>query len=184
MWKSIALAAALAVAGGAHAETKKELVQKAVQLQLQAAESVGRGIALQTANQLLSAVAPALQAVSADKREATAKDLQAEVRKFLDDIEPTLRKRAAEAAPAALGGVLDAKMSEDELKVLIAWLESPVSKKFEQALPEMQQALSQKIVADTKPTVDARIKSLETALRKRLEAAGVTLPPPASAPKK
>ena len=184
MWKSIALAAALAVAGGAHAQTKSELVQKAVQLQLQGAEGVGRTIAMQTANQLLQAVIPALQSVPADKREATAKDLQAEVRKFHEEIEPTLRKRAAELAPAALGAILESRFNEDELKAIIAWMESPVSKKFEQATPEMQQALAQKVVAETKSTVDPRIKALEGRMRKRLETAGVTLPPSASAPKK
>ncbi|NML14180.1 DUF2059 domain-containing protein [Azohydromonas caseinilytica] len=184
MWKSIALAAALAVAGSAHAQTKSELVQKAVQLQLQGAEGVGRAIALQTANQLLQAVIPALQAAPADKREAAAKDIQAEVRKFHDEIEPTLRKRAAELAPSTLGAILDSRFSEDELKTIIAWMESPVSKKFEQATPEMQQALTQKLVTETKSTVDPRIKTLEGKIRKRLETAGVSLPPSASAPKK
>jgi hypothetical protein len=184
MWKSIALAAALAVAGAAHADTKNDLVQKVLQLQQQGIEGIGRGIAMQTANQVLSAVAPALQAVPADKREATAKDLQAEVRKFHDDIEPTLRKRAAEVGPATLSAMLESRFSEDELKTLVAWLESPVSRKFEQAVPEMQQALSQKIVADTKSTVEPRLKVLEAALRKRLEASGAGLPAAASAPTK
>ena len=178
MWKSIALAAALAVAGGAaHAQTKKELAQRAVQLQADGVESVGRSIADQTANQVLSAVAPALQAVPADKREATAKDLQAEVKKFHGEIEAMLRKRAAESGPATLGALLESRFSEDELKTLIAWLESPVSKKFEQVVPEMHQTLSQKLVADTKGTIEPRLKTLEAALRKRLEAGGAQLGP-------
>ncbi|WP_157267702.1 DUF2059 domain-containing protein [Azohydromonas aeria] len=186
MWKTIALAAALTVAGGtAQAQSKKDLVQKAVQLQQQGAENLGRNVAVQTANRVLAAVAPALQAVPADKREATAKDIQAEVRKFHDEIEPTLRKRAAELAPATLGPVLESRFSEDELKTLIAWLESPVAKKFEQATPEMQQALTQKLVAETKAGIEPRLQALEGALRKRLEAGGAKpVQPPASAPRK
>jgi hypothetical protein len=187
MWKSIALAAALAVAGGAaHAQTKKELAQKAVQLQAEGVEGVGRSIALQTSNQVLAAVAPALQGVPPDKREATAKELQAEVKKFHDEIEPKLRKHASEIGPATLSALLESRFSEDELKTLIAWLESPVSKKFEQVVPEMHQTLSQKLVADTKSTIEPRLKALEAALRKRLEAGGAQLSPAAagSAPTK
>lgn len=181
MWKSIALAAALAVAGaGAHAQSKKELAQKAVQLQAEGVEGIGRSIADQTANQVLGAVGPALQAVPPEKREATAKDLQAEVKKFHAEIETVLRKRAAETGPATLGALLESRFSEDELKTLIAWLESPVSKKFEQIVPEMHQALSQKVVADTKGTVEPRLKALEATLRKRLEAGGAQLSAPAA----
>lgn len=182
MWKSIALAAALAVAGaGAQAQSKKELAQKAVQLQADGVAGIGSAIAAQTANQVLNAAGSALQAVPPDKREATAKDMQAEVKKFHDELEPVLRKRAAESAPATLGALLESRFSEDELRTLIAWLESPVSRKFEQVVPEMHRALSEKLVADTKGTVEPRLKTLEANLRKRLEAGGAQLSAPPAA---
>lgn len=184
MWKSIALAAALALAGtGAVAQGKKELVQKVLQLQQPGIEAVARGIAGQAANQVLQVAAQALRAAPGDKREAAAKDIQASVRKFHDEVEPLLRKRAVELAPGTIGAVLESRFSDDELRQLIAWLESPVARKYEQAAPEMQQALAQKLVAESKGAVDPKIKALEESVVKRLQAAGVPLTP-ASAPKK
>jgi hypothetical protein len=185
MWKTLVVAAALAACSGAHAQTKKELAQKVVQLQQQGIESVGHNLAAQTSAQILQAAGQALDRVPQAKREATAKEIQGDVRAFHDQIEPVLRERASKLAPAAIGGVLEERFSEDELKQLVAWLESPVSKKYEQLAPELQQSLTQKIVADTRPTVEPKLKALEQTIAKRLGApAAAASAAPASAPAK
>ena len=64
------------------------------------------------------------------------------------------------------------------------WLESPVSKKFQQVDGEIANTLAQKVVADTRGAVETRLKTLETSLAKKL---GVPVPPNgggASGPKK
>jgi len=186
MWRAavVALVIALAGTGSAQAQTKKELITKLLQLQQAAIENVGRAIAAQTSQQMLQAAGQVIPRLAADKREAAGKDAQADVKKFYDEVEPILRKRASELAAATLTPIYEERYNEDELKVVIAWLESPVSKKFQQGGVEVENALAQKVVADTRGTIEPRLKALEASLAKRL---GVTPPPSgggASGPKK
>jgi uncharacterized protein len=177
-------------AGASHAQvqTKKDLIAKVVQLHMQGIENVGRVIAGQTSQQMLQAAGQALPRVAADKREAVGKEIQDDVKKFYDDVEPLLKKRAVELAPATVGAAYEEKFSEDELKVIIAWLESPVSKKYAQMDRDQGNALAEKVVADTRPAIEPKLKALEATVAKRL---GVTAnepaasaPPKAAAPKK
>lgn len=177
MWKSIALAAALAVAGGAHAETKKELVQKVLQLQQPSLEGMARSLAERPALLMLQQASQLVQArVAPEKREALAKDLQAEAKKYADEAVPAARERVVKLAPSTVGALLEERFSEDELKQVIAWMESPVNRKFQQLMPEMEQSLAQKLGADLAPTLDPKIQRMEQAMRKRFEAAGVPMP--------
>jgi uncharacterized protein len=188
----LAVLALVLTAGPAHAQNKKELIAKVVQLHQQGIENVGRVIAGQTSQQMLQAAGQALPNVAADKREAVGKDIQADVKKFYDEIEPMLKKRAVELAPATVGPAYDEKFSEEELKVLIAWLESPVSKKYAQIDSDQGNALAEKVVADTRPAIEPKLKALEDAVAKRLgvppnETAASAPPPPkpaATTPKK
>ena len=171
----------LALAQAATSPAKKELVQRALQLQQPAIENVGNALAGQTANQVLQVVGQALARVAADKREALAGELQADVKKFYDEISPTLRDRAGALAPSTIGQALEEKFSEEELKVLVAWLGSPVNRKFQAAAGDMLQGLGQKLVADTRPMIEPKLKALETSMQSKLAAAG--LPVGSSAPK-
>lgn len=163
--------AALAQSGASASATKKELVQKVLKLQQAAFEAIGNQIASQTAAQAMQAAGQALGRVPADKRESVGKELQAEVRRFFDETAPLLRERAAALAPATVGAMLEEKFSEDELKALIAWLDSPVARKYQQVGPEMQQGLVQKLVADTRPQVEPKLRALEQAVSAKVNAA-------------
>jgi uncharacterized protein len=177
---AIALSALALATGSAHAQSKKDLIAKVVQLHMQGIENVGRIIAGQTSQQMLQAAGQALPRVAADKREAVGKEIQDDVKKFYDEIEPLLKKRAVELAPATVGAAYEEKFSEDELKVVIAWLESPVSKKYAQMDRDQGNALAEKVVADTRPTIEPKLKALEATVAKRL---GVPPEGGASAPK-
>ena len=185
-WRIALIVLALA-ASSAHAQSKKELIAKVVQLHMQGIENVGRVIAGQTSQQMLQAAGQALPRVAADKREAVGKDIQDDVKKFYDEIEPLLTKRAVELAPATVGAAYEEKFSEDELKVLIAWLESPVSRKYAQMDRDQGNALAEKVVADTRPSIEPKLKALEAVVAKRLGVlateAGASAPKP-TAPKK
>jgi len=176
----LAGAASLALAQGASSPAKQALVQKALQLQQAGIENVGNALANNTANQVMSVAGQALVRVPADKRDALAAEVQAEVRKFLDDITPGLRAAAWKAAPSTLGATLDEKFSEDELKVLVGWLESPVNRKYQQTMTELQPSLGQKLVAESRPQVEPKLKALEMSLATKLNAAA-GLPPPQAA---
>ena len=156
----LSTAAATALAQGAASPAKKDLVQKALTLQQPGIEGIGNALANQTANQVLQAAGQAMPRVAPEKREALGAELQAEVRKFHDDIAPLLRAAAVKNAPATIGAALEEKFSEDELKVLVSWLESPVSSKYQQVTAELQQALAQKMVADTRPQIEPKLKAL------------------------
>ena len=186
MWQVVVMALLIAFgsAGSAQAQTKKELIAKLMQLQQPGIENIGRALAGQTSQRALQAAGQAIPRLPADKREAAAKDVQADVKKFYDDVEPILRKRATELAPATLAPVYEERFSEDELKTVIAWLESPVSKKFQQVDGEIGNTLAQKVVADTRGSVETKLKALEASLAKRL---GIPVAPAgssASGPKK
>ena len=176
--------AVAAMAQGAVSPAKKELVQKVLALQQAGIESVGAGLANQTASQLLQMAGQALASVPADKREALGAELQAEVKKFFDDVAPVLRASAWKNAPGTIGTALEEKFSEDELKVLIAWFESPVSKKYQQLSPELQQNLGQKLVAETRTQIEPKLKALEQVLGNKLRAAAGEPAAAASGPAK
>jgi hypothetical protein len=175
---AIALAALATLASAQTAPTspaKKELVTKLMTLQQAAIESVGDRLALQTSQQLLAAASRSLEQIPVDKREVAGKAVQADVRKFYDDIAPTLRAEAWKLAPTTVRPVLEERFSEDELKTVISWLESSASKKFQQISNEVVPALAQKLVAETRPTIEPKIQAVQASI-----ASDLGLPPPAA----
>ncbi len=185
MKRSMAWSVLLLAAAAAQGQTKKELVAKVVQLHQQGIEQIGSFIADQTSQQMLQAAGQALPGVAAERRQAVGREVQADVKKFYDEVEPLLRKRALELAPATVGPAYEDKFSEDELKTLIAWLESPVSRKYAEIDRAQGNALAEKVVADTRATVEPKIRALEATLAKRLGMpTAPAAAPAASSPKK
>ena len=167
---------------------KKELIAKLLVIQQPGVELLSRNILQQPLAQLMQQAGAALQQVPADKREATGKAMEAEIKKFVDQNAPLLKERALKLAPSTVGVQLDERFTEDELRQLLVWLESPVSKKFSQVSNDLQKSLAEKLLADTGPTLDTRFKALQLSLGKQLGlppppgASGATAAP--SAPKK
>ena len=174
---AIALAAGTALADPSPA--KKALIDKIVALQQQGlAEGLANNIVQGPLPQLMQAGRAALQQVPADKREATAKAMDVELKKFVDENVPYLKDKVSKAVPATASALLDERFNEDELKQIVAWAESPVSQKFGLASVELQKAVAQKVMAEAGPTLEGRLKTLQTNLAKQL---GLP-PPPAAAP--
>lgn len=158
---------------------KKELVAKIVALQQPGIDNLARGIAERPAAQMMQAAGNVLQTkVAPEKREAVGKAIEADVKKYVDESAPILKDRAAKIGPATIGPIIEERFSEDELKQLATWLESPVNKKYQQIAPEMQQALVQKLVAEAGPLLDPKLKALEQRVRVAL---GVPAAQPESA---
>lgn len=154
---------------------KKELVQRLLVLQQPGIESVARNIVERPAGQLMQAAGQALQTqVAPDKREAAGQSIEADVKKFVEEAVPVLRERAVKLAPTVIGPVLEEKFSEDELKQLIAWLDSPVNKKYQQVAPELQNTFSQKLIAEAGPLLDAKLQALQQRVRATLGPVGAT----------
>jgi hypothetical protein len=176
----------LVVASSVQAQTtaKKELVAKVLLLQQPAIEQAAQALAERPALQMLQQAGMALQSqLPADKREAVAKEIQAEAKKYADEAVPLVRERAVKLAPSTVGALLEEKFSEDELKQLIAIIESPVNRKFLQLGIEMQNVLIDKLVAETQAVIEPKVRALEQAIGKRLAQAAPAAAPAAVAPK-
>ena len=161
--------------------TKKELVTKVLQLQQPAIEQAAQSLAEQPAAQMMQQAGMALQTrVPPEKREAVAKEIQAEVKKYLDQAVPLVRERAVKLAPTTIGALLEEKFTEAELKQLIGIIESPVNRKFLQMGNEMQKSLLDKLVAETQGTVEPKVRALELAIGKQLGLPAPAAPAPAA----
>ena len=191
----VAMVALLASTGLAHAESsaaKKELVARILQLQQPAIEQAARALAERPAALVMQQAGQALQTrIAADKREAMGKEIQADVKKYVDEAVPLVRERAVKLAPSTIGVLLEERFTEDELKQLVGFMESPVNRKFAQMGGDMQKALLEKLVAETQPMIDPKLKTMEQSVAKRLglpigpgtAASGAARPPTKAASK-
>lgn len=160
---------------------KQELVTKLLKLQQPGIEALARNLAEQPAAQMLNQASVVIQArVAPDKREALAKDIGADVRKYTEEAVPLVRNRALQLAPSTAGKILEERLSEDELRQVIALLESPAYAKYMQLSGDLNKALLEKLVAETRTTIEPKVKALEANIGKRLNAAaGAPGPAPA-----
>lgn len=160
------LAAAPALAQTA--PTKKELVARVLQLQQPGIEAMARQIAQQPAMQIMQQAGAALQRVPQERRDALARDIEADVRKYVDESVPLVTQSAVRLAPSTIGALLEERFSEEELRQIIGILESPVNRKFQGMAQEMQRSIVEKLVADTRPTVEPKVRTLEQTVARRL----------------
>ena len=177
---TLVLLAALPAQAAEPSPAKKELIAKVISLQQGGIDGIARSLVEQPAMALMQQAGMILQTrVAPEKREALAKEIQADVRKYVEEATPIVRERAQKAAPGVMGALLDERFTEDELKQLVAWLESPVVRRYQQMTPDIQKGMSEKLVADTRAAVESKLQALDRSISTRL---GVQ--PPASAPAK
>jgi hypothetical protein len=194
MMKPLVLALALVAAAGVQAQTtaaaapaasaalptspaKKALVAKILKLQQPGIEALARQLTEQPAMQLLQSAGPAVDRLPADRRESVAKDLQADARKYVADTMPGVRDTAVRLAPSTVGVILESRMTEAELKEVLTVLESPANRKFQSLASDMQRALAEKLVAETRPTVEPQVRALQQTMAQQLEAANAPAAP-------
>ena len=192
--RKLGLALALALAAGTAvaqpSPAKKALIDKIVALQQQGlADGLAANIIQGPLSQLTQAGRGALQQVPAEKREATAKARDADLKKFVEENVPYLKDKISKAVPTTASALLDERFNEDELKQILVWAESPVSQKFGLASVELQKAVAQKVMTEAGPTLDGRFKTLQANLAKQLgiqpqPAAAAAKPAASAAPKK
>ena len=162
---------------------KRALVARVLELQQPAAENLARQITEQPALHLLQQAGLALQQrVPAERRDAVAREIQADVRRYADDTGPPVRQAALRLAPTTIGPILEARFSTDELRQLVAILESPAYRKLQQLGGDMQRALAEVLVAEARPTIEPRLRALQQAIGERLNAAAAMPATPAPAP--
>lgn len=106
-----------------------------------------------------------------EKRDAAMADIVGEAKQFMADATPITRSSADKLIPATIAPLLAERYTEEELRQLIAILESPVKKKFEAMLPEMQKTLGEGVAADTRSVIDPKLQGLKEKIGLRLRAA-------------
>jgi hypothetical protein len=171
-------------AAPASSPAKKELVAKLLKLQQPGLEGLARQVAEQPAAQMLSQAGAALSArVPPDQQQAVATQIQADAKKYAEEAVPVVRASALRLAPSTVGAVLDKEFTEEELKQIVAiqeTLESPAYLKYRSKSDDMQKALLEKLIPDTKGAIEPKVRALEQTIAKRL---GIT-ETPAAAPAK
>ena len=179
--KKLLVIALLAIGVGAGAQTstaKKELIAKILQLQQPAIESMARSMAEQPALVLLQRAGTVMQTrTPPDKREAIGKEIQADARKYVEDVLPVIRDRAVKLAPSTVGVLLEERFTEDDLKQLVAIIENPVYRKYQQMDVEMTRSLQAKLVTELRATLEPKLKAFELAVAGRL---GIPVTAPAA----
>lgn len=160
---------------------KKELVQKVLAAAQPGIETMAQQLAEEPAGRLMQRASVVLgQRPAGEKRDATAREIQADLKKYVDEAVPIVRDRAIKLSPTTIGTMLEEKFSEDELKQLVGILESPVNRRFQAMSGDMQRALGEKLIAETRAAIEPKVQALERSIANRL---GVATPPAAAAPK-
>ena len=147
---------------------KKEMVARILQLQQAGIEALARSLTEQPAMQIMQQAGPAVQRLPAERREAVARDIEADLRKYAEEAVPIVSARAVKLAPSTIGALLEERLDAEELRQVIAMLESPVIRKFQAMAPEMQAALTQKLVAETKADIEPKVRAMQDSVARRL----------------
>lgn len=162
---------------------KKELVTKLLKVQQPGIEAMARNLAEQPAIQLMNQAGMIMQTgVAPEKRDALAKEIGNDVKAYTGEAVPLVRDRAVKLAPSTAGKLLEDRFTEEELRQVLEILESPVYAKFNRISGELEKSLMEKLVNETRPTIEPKVKALEARIGKRLQAA--TGQPPAATPAK
>ncbi|VTU15598.1 MULTISPECIES: DUF2059 domain-containing protein [unclassified Variovorax] len=165
------LTVALASSSMAMAQDKAALIKQFLDLQRPGIESLARGLVEQSSAPIAQAGSQYLQTqVPADKREAAAKAADAELKKYFDESFPIVRDKAVQLAPTTIGPILEQGFTEDELRQLVAWISSPLAKKYQELNPKMQTALTEKLVAETRASIEPKMTTLDANVARALGA--------------
>lgn len=188
-FKLALVTAALAGSSLAMAQDKAAMIKQFVELQRPGVESLARGLVEQSSAPIAQAGSQYLQTqVPAEKREAAAKAADVELKRYFDEAYPIVRDKAVQLAPAALSPIMEQTFSEEEMRQLLAWISSPLSKKYQEINPKLQTALTEKLVAETRATIEPKMVALDASVAKALgaptNAGGAAKAAPAKAPAK
>lgn len=168
------LALTVAAAGAAENAPPEPAKQALVQRVLAKVpmENVGLGMLQAPVAESLRQARALLQGrVTPDKQDAAMKDISAEATKFFEAEAPAVRASTKAVVASTIAPLLAQRFSEDELKQLVALLESPVKAKFEALLPEIQQTLGENVAKANQEQVNPKLGELQQRIGLRLRTA-------------
>lgn len=135
-----------------------------------------------TTQDLLQNWAPKLQNdVPANKQEQVREALNAELKKYADDVVNIISGKVGAVSKESLVSAYMERFSLDELQQIAAFFESPVIKKYQASAPELANVFVQKLVEATRTDVTARASQFDAAAEKIMGsvATGKSTPAPA-----
>ncbi len=106
-----------------------------------------------------------------EKRDAALKDIEGYVQEFGEKYGKVVLEKGKKILPTTVEPILMEKMTEEELRQMIAILESPAKKKFESLGPEMQKAFGEKLAATEGKEIKEKMEELQQKIGKRLKEA-------------
>jgi len=159
-------------AGDVNSETRQALVDRL--LKLWRVEDVAVLMVQRPAVNALEQARVVLQGrVSAEKRDRTLKDLSSDIQTYVDEATPIAKQSAQKLVSPTLSPMLLQSFSDSELRQIIALLESPVKKKFEKLVPEMERALGEKVAVDSSAAINPKLQTMTQAVGLKLRAASI-----------
>ena len=114
----------------------------------------------------------ALQArTTPEKRDEALKDIEGYAKELLEKLLPKVLERSKKLTQTTVVPILSEKLTEEELRQVIAMLESPTKAKFEALVPEMQKALGTKLGEEQGGEVKPQMEEFQQRVGKRLREA-------------
>ena len=115
----------------------------------------------------------ALQAahVPKDRMDKTMKDIGGDVQKYIDATTPVVAESARKVTNQAVGPLLAQSFTVEELRQLAAMFESPLKDRFDKIVPQLENAIGQKVQADVAPQINKNIQAMTEAVGTKLRVA-------------
>ena len=107
----------------------------------------------------------------ADKVDKNMKDVSIDVQKYIDTATPIATASAKKHMATSVVPLLAQNFTNDELKQLIALLESPVKAKFEKVVPLVNATLGKQVQDEVGPTINKDIDAMTQAVGTKLRIA-------------
>ena len=178
---AILFAAVCAISTGANAQndSKRALAVKLAQMQQKAdGEAMVEQLTATAVQPLLAGWSQRLDETVPPARQKEVRDkLDVELKKYADSTHKVVEAQTAKAAEAALVPIFMEKLTEDELKQIVAYMESPASAKFQALGPDATNAWAKRIIDATKPQVESGAKTFEAAANRIVSSSGGSAAP-------
>jgi len=181
----LAVAAALSVAGAAHAQTKAAAPANLPAPDAEKQKAIDRILAnVHPENGVIQALQrPAIEAmqksmiamqtqhVPKERMDKAMKDIAADVQHYVEISTPVVTASAKKLTNQTVGPLLAQNFSADELRQLAAIFESPVKAKFDKLIPQLEIAVGDKVTADVGPAINKNIQALTESVGTKLRIA-------------
>ena len=172
---AIFFAASLAISTPASAQNdaKRALAVKLAQLQVKSdGGAIAEQLTASAVQPLLASWSQRLDETVPPARQKEVRDkLDVELKKLADNTQKSIEAQVAKSGEAAMVPVFMEKLTEDELKTIITYLESPVSAKFLALGPDATNAWAKRVVDATKPAVEGGARNFDAAATRIVGAA-------------